>query len=740
MICLLLVCFLWASGSLSAAQILISPAGGKFAEAQRVVLSWDDPEEFRPLRYTLDGSEPDETSPMVLPPVAIDITVTATLKVRVWDGSEYATASFVIGPEVLEFAPKAGAYVEGTTITLTAPYASDAIIHYTLDGSIPSVSSPVYSSPVTLSSNVQFNAFVWRPEHGAGLVQSVSYYTTTTPVTFDPPAGEVLRGTTVTLTSSPGAALYYVFSPTVLHLRNLSSLAWVPYVEPLLIDADTVIYAKAEKSGQLAAYTHAAFSVPRLPRPNFSPERGPISADASVTITSAFAGAVIRYTLDGTEPSEASPEYTEPVTVGVSGRLKARTFHPQYAASYTCYTFYRGAGKPVVPPPSDDLPKLKFTKVAETDRAVWITHAGDGSGRLFIVQLNGTIGILGRPTPFLSLPYDPFGGLIFGSPPPAEILSVAFPPLYDEKARFYCSYRTAGGVRVSKFFALAHPDVADPQSEIVLGTYPVTGEAGQLIFGPDGTLYLNKIGPIASHMPASFFQDSEVLSTKLLAILTESGGEEAVEPTPGRWPFRGFFENITVSTTGALPYRGPFRRMQGRYFCGDRSGKVFTVEQADAGVVSKSLAYPQFLDPLNPLGGGLGEPPRYYPFDIVAMGEDEEGRLYVSNYGKTYYMQVNGGPAVEARQMGGGIYRVGDDETVFGLLPELASGGGLKLSWHTVTGLQYQIQTSEDLINWQDYLTPFSGTGDAMQVNDSGTSVPSKFYRIRTEPGAPETP
>lgn len=399
------------------------------------------------------------------------------------------------------------------------------------------------------------------------------------------------------------------------------------------------------------------------------------------------------------------------------------------------------AAQIVISSPTDDLPRLKFTKVSESDRAVWITHAGDGSGRLFIVQLNGTVGILGLSTPFLSLPYDPFGGLIFGAPPPAEILSVAFPPDYESKAYFYCSYRAAGSVRVSKFFALTNPDVADAQSEVVIGNYPVVGEAGQLLFGPDGTLYLNKVGSVASHMPAGFFQDSEVLSDKLLAILTESGGAGAVEPAPGSWPFREYLKNVSISTAGALPYRGPFRRMQGRYFCGDRSGQVFTVAQSGEGVVTESLARPSFIDPLYLPGGGLGDPPKYYPFDIVAIGEDEEGRLYVSNYGKTYYVQVNGGPAVEARQMGGGIYRVEDDETVFSLRPDLTAGGGLKLSWHSVAGLQYQIQTSEDLITWQDHLTPFSGTGDAMQVNDSGISgVQSKFYRIWIKPNALETP
>lgn len=719
-------------GSLSAAQILISPPGGKFAEAQRVVLSWDDPEVFRSLRYTLDGSEPNETSPTVLTPVAIDIATTATLKVRALGGSESATASFIIGSEVLEFTPNAGTYVEGTAIALTAPYASEAIIYYTLDGSTPSISSPVYSSPIALQTGIQVKAIVWQENKGAGVAQSATYSVTTTPVNFSPQSGDVLRGSTVTLASSVGAAIFYVINPTPLQLLNISALPWVTYVEPLQIDQDAVIYAKSEKSGQIAAVNHAAFSVARLPRPDFSPDRGPISEGTPITITSSFAGAVIRYTLDGSEPSDSSPEYSVPVVVQVNGRLKARAFYPQYTASYTRYVYYRSAEMQVIPPPSDDLPRLKFTKVSESDRAVWITHANDGTGRLFIVQLNGTVGVLGQATPFLSLPYDPYGGAIPGSSFPAEILSVAFPPDYDNKAYFYCSYRFNGLVRVSKFFTLANPNVADAQSEVVVGNYSVSGPSGQLIFGPDGTLYLNQTGSVASHMPASFFQDSDVLSSKLIRILTESGGEEEVEATSGRWPFRDYLNNASIQTVGALLYRGPGRRMQGRYFCGDRSSSIFSIEDSSGEVVGKLLSRPIFS-----YAWLFEQPSIDYPFDVVAMGEGEDGRLYVSNYGTTIYLQTGPGNTSEPHIVGGGIYRVDDDETVFSLSPRLMPDGHLDLAWLAASGFQYQIQTSEDLMGWQNYLTPFIGDGEIVKINDETSALSGKkFYRIITSPVA----
>jgi hypothetical protein len=57
--------------------------------------------------------------------------------------------------------------------------------------------------------------------------------------------------------------------------------------------------------------------------PTFTPELGLIKAGDAVTITSATEGATIYYTLDGTEPTTASTQYTEPVVVNANVTIKA---------------------------------------------------------------------------------------------------------------------------------------------------------------------------------------------------------------------------------------------------------------------------------------------------------------------------------------------------------------------------------------------------------------------------------
>ena len=72
--------------------------------------------------------------------------------------------------------------------------------------------------------------------------------------------------------------------------------------------------------------------------PVATPTSGTYRGAQSVTLTCATEGAIIRYTLDGTEPTVDSPAYDGAVTVARSCTLKARAFHngmlPSGTASY----------------------------------------------------------------------------------------------------------------------------------------------------------------------------------------------------------------------------------------------------------------------------------------------------------------------------------------------------------------------------------------------------------------------
>jgi len=123
-----------------------------------------------------------------------------------------------------------------------------------------------------------------------------------------------------------------------------------------------------------------------------------------------------------------------------------------------------------------------------------ITHAGDGSGRLFVADQAGLIRIVrdGRtlPRPFLDISGRVSCCVERG------LLGLAFPPGFADKQRFYVYYTdTSGNLTISRFQVSADPDLADASSESVLLTIEhhtfENHNGGHMAFGPkDGYLYI----------------------------------------------------------------------------------------------------------------------------------------------------------------------------------------------------------------------------------------------------------
>lgn len=141
-------------------------------------------------------------------------------------------------------------------------------------------------------------------------------------------------------------------------------------------------------------------------------------------------------------------------------------------------------------------PRLNFLPVVtRMSRPLEIKNAGDGSGRLFIVEQTGRIAIVkdGRlqRRPFLDL------SAVVQKGPLTGLWSIAFPPGYTESRFFFVYYiDTSGNTIVARYrTSQNNPDVADPNSGVVLFSWPGrnTGgpKFGQLHFGPDNYLYIS---------------------------------------------------------------------------------------------------------------------------------------------------------------------------------------------------------------------------------------------------------
>ena len=146
-----------------------SPAGGTYTGSVSVTISTAT--SGATIYYTLDGSSPMMSSPIASGP----ITLTASSWLRACAVKTGMTASpgveyfYTIsggggggGSQVATptFSPAGGSYSGSVSVTISTA-TSGATIHYTLDGSSPTTSSPIASGPVTLtaSSWLRANAF-----------------------------------------------------------------------------------------------------------------------------------------------------------------------------------------------------------------------------------------------------------------------------------------------------------------------------------------------------------------------------------------------------------------------------------------------------------------------------------------------------------------------------------------------------------------------------------------------------
>lgn len=172
-------------------------------------------------------------------------------------------------------------------------------------------------------------------------------------------------------------------------------------------------------------------------------------------------------------------------------------------------------------PPLDSL-GLSLTPIVEgLKRPNHLTHAGDGSGRLFVVEQPGRIRIINDgdllPTPFLDIVS------IVGSEANEQgLLSIAFHPNYVNNGYFFLNYTNKDGdTTIARYQVSNNPDSADPNSaKIVLTIGQPYGNhnGGQIVFGPDGYLYVGMGDGGAANDPHDNGQKLDTLLGKILRL------------------------------------------------------------------------------------------------------------------------------------------------------------------------------------------------------------------------------
>jgi len=231
------------------------------------------------------------------------------------------------------FFPSPGTFTTPQKVELSCGY-SGASIYYTTDGSEPSESSRLYTAPISMSSTTTIRAKAfktdWMPSP-----ESVGIYTiieTVATPAFSPSSATYVTALEVELTcATPDAVIHYTTDgsdPTE------DSFA---YASPISVNETTSIRAKAFKADWISSSieTGSYTITGTVESPVFSLPSDVYTAAQTVELSCATPEAVIRYTMDESDPTEDSPVYSSPISVDQTMTIRAKAFKADWASSNT---------------------------------------------------------------------------------------------------------------------------------------------------------------------------------------------------------------------------------------------------------------------------------------------------------------------------------------------------------------------------------------------------------------------
>lgn len=429
-----------SSGTLSAqidlvatAQLpapVITPASGTTDTVITVVMS--DDVQGAGISYTLDGTDPDVYSPVYQQPIILNVPGEYVVKAYAfyegWGASEITTATYtVVAPVVpdIDTIMYSTGFEASEGFVATNNYQNVDVIYTGAEGQ---QWGTVYGTPTSVNDHIcgaQSMQMRWYSSAPAILGYTFTNFDlrNVTYVTFDAKQTNNLKmcvsysidgGNTYV-----GDSVYTLTTNRHNYRYNVSETGEFDFVR--LKFAIVLPDAVPSSTSRLTIDSVVVFGVPgvvanMVETPVINPIGGTYYEAFDATITCATDGAVIRYTLDGTEPTETSAVYSAPVSISATTTLKAKAWKEGYTPSFVASATYN------FPPEVANIAAFKAANTATNNTVYKI--AGDvtyvfRSGRyVFIEDESAALLIYDNSNPVITSTYnegDVISGGVFGS-------------------------------------------------------------------------------------------------------------------------------------------------------------------------------------------------------------------------------------------------------------------------------------------------------------------------------------
>lgn len=204
-------------------------------------------------------------------------------------------------------------------------------------------------------------------------------------------------------------------------------------------------------------------------------------------------------------------------------------------------------------------------------RPVGISHAGDGSSRLFVTEQGGCIYIIKNGKPLTEAFLDVQSKLSQGGE--RGLLGLAFHPDYQSNGRFFINYTNKqGNTVIAEYRVSGNPDKANAQSEKILLSFEQpfgNHNGGHLAFSPkDRYLYIATGDGGDGGDPRGYGQALYSPLGKLLRIDVDSASPYAI---PSDNPWANSPDAVKEIWAYGLrnPWRFSFDRVTGDLYIGD---------------------------------------------------------------------------------------------------------------------------------------------------------------------------